>query len=99
MSSEPHSRPLLFFPPENLLGILREFHVVWRIRVDKILRLQRHLFKIAAHKVPALQSFGIGAEITAIIDSCVTPKRNIKLPGPVEAAQAIETRSVQIIKQ
>ncbi len=99
MRGEPVDEPDLVVPGEPLLGVLRELHVVGRVGVDEVPLLERNLLEVHADEVPAREGSPVAREVARVRDPGVPAEGNVETSPPVEPAQAVVSRPVEVIEE
>ena len=94
MPCEPFRQPHLIVPAKAVFGILREFDIIWRIGINKIVVFNRNFFKVTTLESPPGKNLLVGTKISGVINCRIPPKRDVELTLPIEPAQTVETGSV-----
>src|SRR2546425_1930227 len=99
MVREPLSRAYLVLPRETAGAVSRKFHIVRRVSIDKIFRLKRHRFQITIAEGPGAKESVVRLEILPVVYRFVPAERHIELAVPVETAETVKARSIEVIEE
>src|SRR5689334_8003125 len=99
MLRKPMRQAFLILPREALPGVLRELYVVWRIGIDKVVRLELDGLEIAASKIPVGQEGLVFREIVLVPDIGIAAVGNVEFALAVEPAKAVIASAIQIVEK
>lgn len=99
MRCKPLCRSHLIFPNEATRAVSREFDIVGRICIDKIVRLKLQQTDISTGESPILYGHLQHRKIVQVVDRLVTAEGRVECAAVIEAAKAVEASAIQIIKK
>ena len=99
MCGEPFRRALLVVPTKPSGAVSRELHVIRRIGIDEIFRLDLKRLKITIGERPVLKDTAKLRKVGRISDRLVRSKGDIKLTVLIKPAKTIEAGAIQVIEK
>ena len=100
MPGQPFRCSLLIAPGKTSLAVGREFNVVRRIGIDEVVGLETQLLKVNVAEIPITQPGLILIKVICIRQpGRVRTEWNVECTASVEAAEAVEAGSIQVVKQ
>src|SRR5712691_238556 len=97
--SERFCRPLLIVPRESVFRILRKLDIVRRVGVHEVAAVQPHRFDVSGGERPISEHLAVRREVARVADPDIPAERDIEFTGSVEAAQAVEPCSIEIVEE
>lgn len=91
--------PDLIVPGKATGTVGRELDIVRRVGINKIVRLDRKFREILVREFPAPKQFFVSVKVSCVIDLLILAEWHVEFAAAIEAAQTVETSTVQIIKK
>ncbi len=99
VAGQPCSSSYLVVPRERVSSVVGELHVVGRVSVDEVVRLEQDALEVAHRELPSGEYVRIFGEIPSVFDALVTTERNIESTSAIESAKAVVTGSIEIVEE
>ena len=99
MRRQPLGRAHLIFPTKSTGTVGRKFHVIRRVRINKIVRLNLKRLNIAIRESPVFEDTPKLRKVRCVGDCRVSAERYIEFAALIKPAKTIEASAIQIIEE
>src|SRR5690606_13805217 len=76
-----------------------ELHIIGRVGIDETGRLELKLLEVSTIEAPLVEEGAVPVQVHLVVDVLILAEGNIELALPVETAQAVVARAVEIKEQ
>lgn len=99
MMGQPLRQTHLIVPTESVLRVLGEFHIIRRVSINQVSRIQCEAPEILRGELPAFENPPVLGELSPVVNSGVAAKGYIEEALLIEPAQTVIAGAVEVVEE